>query len=83
MANNPLTIISVTPPSPQKMPLPSRLTRRRELQAKFERLWLLEPEQFNPLRNCMQRERLERTYQLIGFGMKVPLWMLSILQKTR
>jgi 2-polyprenyl-3-methyl-5-hydroxy-6-metoxy-1,4-benzoquinol methylase len=35
------------------------------LQAKFERLWLVNPAQFNPLRNCMQRERLERTWKLL------------------
>ncbi len=35
------------------------------MQAKFERFWLINPEQFNPLRNCLQRERLERTWALI------------------
>jgi 2-polyprenyl-3-methyl-5-hydroxy-6-metoxy-1,4-benzoquinol methylase len=44
----------------------SRLARKKEMQAKFERLWLLHPEKFNPLRNCMQRERLERTWQLLN-----------------
>lgn len=43
----------------------SRLDRKKALQAKFERLWLLHPEQFNPLRNCMERERLERTWSLL------------------
>lgn len=44
----------------------SRRTREKEMQAKFERLWLLDPEQFNPLRNCMQTERLERTWHLLA-----------------
>ncbi len=43
----------------------SRNTRAKELQAKFERLWLVDSERFNPLRNCMERERLERTWQLL------------------
>ena len=37
---------------------------RSEARARFERLWLLNPEQFNPLRNCMERERIERTWSL-------------------
>ncbi len=36
------------------------------MQAKFERLWLLDPQSFNPLRNCMERERLERTWLLLN-----------------
>ena len=43
----------------------SRRMRERELQAKFERLWLIDPERFNPLRNCLEKERLERTWQLL------------------
>lgn len=37
---------------------------RHEAQAKFERMWLVDPEQFNPNRNCMERERIERTWLL-------------------
>lgn len=43
----------------------SRAARYKELEAKFERLWLINPEQFNPLRNCMQKDRLDRTWRLI------------------
>lgn len=39
--------------------------RFKEMQASFERLWLINPERFNPLRNCMEKERLERTWQLL------------------
>lgn len=39
--------------------------RRMETQAYFDRIWLLEPETLDPLRNCMQRERLNRTMQLL------------------
>jgi 2-polyprenyl-3-methyl-5-hydroxy-6-metoxy-1,4-benzoquinol methylase len=37
----------------------------REAEAQFERMWLVDPEQFNPLRNCMEKERIERTWNLI------------------
>lgn len=50
----------------------SRAARMREMQAKFERLWLLDPERFNPLRNCMQQERLERTWQLLNKHINLP-----------
>ncbi|MBA2367972.1 MAG: class I SAM-dependent methyltransferase [Candidatus Protochlamydia sp.] len=43
----------------------SSLFRQKEKEAKFERLWLLNPEQFNPLRNCMQKERLNRSMTLL------------------
>lgn len=43
----------------------SRTTQMKEKQAQFERLWLIDPERFNPLRNCMEKERLERTWQLL------------------
>lgn len=43
----------------------SRSARMKELQAKFERRWLIDPEQFNPMKNCLQRERVERTWQLL------------------
>lgn len=43
----------------------SRNARQREMKARYERAWLTNPERFNPLRNCMERERLDRTEQFI------------------
>jgi 2-polyprenyl-3-methyl-5-hydroxy-6-metoxy-1,4-benzoquinol methylase len=40
-------------------------TRRQEAQARFDRLWLLDPKQFDPNRNSMERERLNNTLNLI------------------
>ncbi len=37
---------------------------RQAARAQFERMWLIDPEQFDPLRNCMERERIERTWTL-------------------
>ena len=55
--------------STQKSPEPpfanSKNGWRYEAQAKFERMWLINPEQFDPMRNCLERERLQRTKDLI------------------
>lgn len=64
MKNNRLNIVAVSE-APAEKPLPSRTSRKKELQAQFERQWLLNAEQFNPSRNCMERERLERTWSLL------------------
>ena len=64
MADNRLQLVSESISSPEAPPS-MRYVRRQEQQAKFERLWLREPERFNPLRNCMQKERLERTWNII------------------
>ena len=66
MAGNRLSIVAMSgSTATDHTRVPSRSARRRELQAKFERLWLLDPEQFDPLRNCMERLRLERSEALI------------------
>lgn len=65
MPENRLNIIDITSESSDFSYQSSRLASRKALQAKFERLWLLDPEQFNPLRNCLERERLERTWNLL------------------
>jgi 2-polyprenyl-3-methyl-5-hydroxy-6-metoxy-1,4-benzoquinol methylase len=68
MPKNRLNIIKVTSSqnsSSEQASSFSRSAKLKEMQAKFERFWLIDPERFNPLRNCMQRERLERTWQLL------------------
>ena len=74
MAKNRLHIISVISSqnsSFERSANVSLAARMRKLQAKFERLWLINPEHFNPLSNCMERERLERTWQLLIKHMNV------------
>lgn len=39
--------------------------KRQELQAKFDQKWLENPRQFDPERNCIERERLQRTWNLL------------------
>ena len=62
--NDRLNIIAVEEKSKPVTSSPLR-TRREENQAKFDRMWHLDPEQFNPLRNCMERERIERTWNFL------------------
>lgn len=40
-------------------------SKREETQARFERLWLIDPEQFDPKRNCIEEERLFRSLNLL------------------
>lgn len=61
MEQNPLNIISVES-SKLTTPAPSKRQKQYAEQAKFERLWLINPEKFNPQRNCMERERCDRTW---------------------
>jgi 2-polyprenyl-3-methyl-5-hydroxy-6-metoxy-1,4-benzoquinol methylase len=64
MANDRLNIIAVevtTKSSPSK-----KITRREDAIEKIEELWTNDPEQFNSNRNAMERERIERTFQMIS-----------------
>lgn len=65
MAEKRLNIINIDSSENGLSLNPSQVHPLKEMQAKFERLWLMDPERFNPLRNCMERERLERTWQLL------------------
>lgn len=55
---------NINSPSP---PLPSRIkTTREEVQALFESRWKKNPSQFDPLCDCMGRERIARTRELLA-----------------
>ncbi|HEY4832832.1 MAG TPA: class I SAM-dependent methyltransferase, partial [Waddliaceae bacterium] len=62
---NPLQIIAVEKNDPSFQKSPRTKTSREEVQAHFERMWRQNPHQFNPLRSCAERERLQRTSLLI------------------
>lgn len=64
MTNNPLKVIATSDEKPQPAQKKAQ-SSRAELQAKMERLWLLNPDQFNPMHNCIDNERIERTDALI------------------
>lgn len=62
MKNNPLNIVSVDTAT---LSPPKKTSARDLAQSKFDRLWLQNPEQFDPTRNCMEKERLQRSLALI------------------
>lgn len=65
MANSRLNVIdSQENPEPQRETRSQRASKRDEAKAKFERIWLTDPESFNPMRNAMERERIARTLEL-------------------
>ena len=67
MSENRLNIVSVDnkePPQQGNKGL-TKTALKLEAQATCERLWRENPDQFNPLSNCMDRMRLDRTYNLI------------------
>lgn len=47
---------------------PTKYAKRVEKQALFERMWLLNPLAFDPMRTCMGRERVERSWNLLKNG---------------
>ena len=70
MPNDRLHVAFVENKSPSP-PLPSKSSRRQEIQAAMERLWHQDPQQFNPERDCMQRQRVQRTLETIR--QRIPL----------
>lgn len=62
MDDNPLKIVSTS--DKKEGWVSSKSNNRTEAIARFDRLWLQNPEQFNPERNCMEQERIERTAAL-------------------
>lgn len=65
MDNNRLKVTSVENTRQQQPQIPSRATRRQEAEATMERMWLNDPEQFNPERDAVQRKRVANTIQAI------------------
>jgi len=51
--------------------LPAKKSRRQEIQASMERLWLRNPDQFNPERDCLQRQRIQRTLEALKNRMQL------------
>lgn len=67
MTEHPLKIISFENKEIGKTKNPnSRIERKKAAEANWEKQWQIDPEQFNPLRNCMEEERIQRTWKLIA-----------------
>lgn len=62
MIKNPLHIVSTDnqPPSQQQAP-----SKRAEIEARFDRIWLQEPQQLDPSCSAMSRERVARTVHFL------------------
>lgn len=54
-------------------------SKQDEYRAKLERLWMLDPEQFNPHRNATERERIQRTLSLIKSYLPIKQKMIADL----
>ena len=65
MVDNPLKIMSVETGTKKPLFSSKPVSKRQEIQAKMERLWLLDPEQFNPLRDVLERKRVSETMKAI------------------
>lgn len=68
MAQSRLNIISVHQSDEDMRPLSPFLSpqaRKKEAEARFERMWLLDPQRFHPMRNCMQKEIFERVWSFL------------------
>lgn len=50
---------------PSSAALGGKSSRRQETQARMERLWHQDVQQFNPERDCMQRQRVQRTIEAL------------------
>jgi 2-polyprenyl-3-methyl-5-hydroxy-6-metoxy-1,4-benzoquinol methylase len=62
MTDNPLKVVPIA--QKKEAWVSEKKSNRQEAIAKFNRLWLINPEQFNPLKNCMEIERIARTVAL-------------------
>lgn len=71
MNENRLNIVKAQKRPPEPSFTDSKNGWRHEARAQFERMWLVDPEQFNPMRNCMERERIERTWKLANEFVKL------------
>lgn len=67
MPNERLKVINVASPTPS-----SSHSNRAQAEARFERLWQENPEQFDPMRNAMERERIIRTQALLDEFTSLP-----------
>lgn len=65
MPSNRLNIVSVENNDISETRIFRPKTNRQEVQAQFEKLWHRDPKRFDPLKDCMGRERIARTLAVI------------------
>lgn len=71
MDNNRLKVTRVENTKQPQPLIPSRGTRRQEVEATMERMWLNDPEQFNAERDAVQRKRIYNTILAIKENISV------------
>lgn len=69
--HNPLKIVETESKAKPEGWIKGKHNYRQETQAKFDRLWHTDAWQFDPLRIAMERERLQRTMELIERHVKL------------
>lgn len=62
--NNPLQV-AFTDDKPNMGRIANSKARKQEIQALMERMWLQNPKQFDPQRDCIERQRIHATFNAI------------------
>ncbi|MBA3815955.1 MAG: class I SAM-dependent methyltransferase [Parachlamydiaceae bacterium] len=65
MSNNRLNVTYTDNKQQNTRPLSNARAQKEEIQATMERLWLQNPQQFDPLRDCIERKRIVATLEAI------------------
>lgn len=65
MSNNPLHVVYTENKTQPSRPLLNKKSRREELRAILERKWLQNIEKFDPQRDCIERKRIQTTFDTI------------------
>ncbi len=65
MGNHRLLVTEVEKKNEYREQSKNRSSWKQEIQGRMERLWLQDPEQFNPERDCIQRERITKTLEVL------------------
>lgn len=66
MEKSKLSITQVERKQLSNQPIANKKNGRNEIQATMERLWLQNPQQFEPGRDCIEKQRLNKTFKAIG-----------------
>lgn len=65
MSDNRLHVAYIDNKQQNSRPLSNTRAQREEIQATMERLWLQNPQQFDPLRDCIGRKRIHDTFETV------------------
>ena len=66
MSDNRLNVVNIQNKSLQGSWKEKANSWRHETKTYFEKMWSIDPEQFNPMLNCMEPRRIKRTWHLVN-----------------